>query len=312
LFFVTVAICAIAMLAFTALAWVAMRHAPPHTTRFCPEAGAREAAILFGAAIGLLAGFPADSHGPWIATGGIASIPIGAGALALGWQLLRSNEPIREPSLIVAGVTILAWVILLGAVLSGGLALAEGAAVCLAIGAWAWFRSGADHARGKVARPIGGVAVGILAIGLCGWIGAWMGVAPRIVWTIACIGLVGLVVIWGAADCTRDVRPAMAVAVFTPLTALGAATVIRIVTLGVVSGIEARRSGASWIMGFAEMLAARPVAPVPGGLVPEVCLAGAVVGAGLCASKLPVVAQRLLGLIIGLGGAGIVALALGF
>jgi hypothetical protein len=179
-------------------------------------------------------------------------------------------------------------------VLTGGVGLAEGAAVGLALGACAWMRV----PRGAPMAGTGALVVlvwGLLGFGVPA---LWLGAPPVIVWGIALVGVVGAL----AGPRAADARMACMVVVVTPASAIAVSTVARVILEAARAGAAAHAMGVPWWIGVVELAASRPTAELPRGLAPEWCGAAAALGMAWCAPRVPAAVRVVLGV-------GVVAMA---
>ena len=270
-----------------------------------PDAIAVDAALSIGITLGVIAAFPNAEGAAWVQVAGHVTIPIVIGALCLAWSLVRGAPDSRPMSRgTVAGLAV-AWAVLAGVVHTGGLGLAEGSAIGLAIGAWTWM---GEAGRGRPRDPRGGVApIWVLAgVVLFGVPALWMGVPRTVAWAIAAVGVAGVM-----GPMIRA-RPASAIALVcvAPVAGLATDAVIRVLMIAGATGAATQAMGELWIVGVAEALASRPIAVLPRGFTPELCAATATLGIGMCASKLPIVVRRVLGIGLAILGAAVAVVAL--
>lgn len=277
----------------------------PDAGSAAPDAVAVDTALSIGIALGVIAAFPNAQDAPWIQIAGHVTIPIVIGAVCLAWTLVRGAPDSRPMSRGTLVGLVAAWAVLAGVVHTGGLGLAEGSAIGLAIGAWTWM----SEAGGNRPRDPRGGAAPIVVLGAVVVFGVpamWVGLPGVVAWVIAAVGVAGVV-----APMIRA-RPASAIAIVcvAPMAGLATDAVIRVLMIAAATGAATQAMGETWIVGVAEALASRPIAGLPGGFTPELCAATATLGIGMCASKLPIAARRVMGIGLAILGAAVAVVAL--
>ena len=270
-----------------------------------PDAIAVDAALSIGIALGVIAAFPSAEGAPWILVAGHVTIPIVVGAMCLAWMLVRSDPDPRPMSRGTLVGLVGAWAVLAGVVHTGGLGLAEGSAIGLAIGAWTWMGEAGER---RPRDPRSGVAplwmlAGVVVFGVPA---LWMGLPRPVAWAIAAVAVGGVM---GPMIRARPVS-AIALACVAPVAGLATDAVIRVLMIAAATGAATQAMGEMWIVGVAEALASRPIAALPRGFTPELCAATATLGIGMCASKLPIAARRVMGIGLAVLGAAVAVVAL--